>query len=420
MPAHRRRRKRRQFTLSRDLIRRLLFVVPFVLVAGLLTIAVSGANILRAERPDLALTLQPLDARAHARAAQKLFTETTRGPARLAEVERLARDALRRDPTVVPAWSMLGLVAAARNQPDRAAAMYRFSGRLSHRDLATQLWMIEERVQANDIEGALRHYDTALRTSSDSFPVLFPVLVSATANDGILPPLARLLNTMPPWRRDFLERLAAEPPDAARFVRLAGMIAGAMSADEKNLVAVAMRGMVERRQYQPAAGLYRLLAGAAAGAPQTVRNGDFARPNLYPPLDWQLQGGADFGAEQLPDTGGAQGRLRIYGVSGAGGLAARQLLLLPPGRYQIAALTAPVDDARPAPLTWTVHCANPEATVLMQQALPPASGPGRPGASFLVPAAGCAGQWLDLSLRADFNPGNVAAWIDSIVIRRIG
>jgi hypothetical protein len=417
MPADRRRRKKRSFTLSRNVIRRLFLVVPFVLVAGLLTISISRASLQRFDRPDLALTLQPWDARAQARAAYKVFQDVQRGPSRLAEVERLALDALRRDPTVVSAWSTLGLVAIERRNVERAAALFSFSGRLSNRDLPTQLYQIEERVRANDIPGALRYYDIALRTNDDSYPVLFPVLVAATANDGILGPLGALLNTRPPWRRAFLEQLVAGPPDAARFVQLTGIIAGSMNEDEKSLTAQAMRQMVDRRQYQAAAGVYRLLARTP---PQLVRNGAFDRPNAYPPFDWLLQSGADLGAEQLPLEGGTEGRLRIYGVSGGGGLVARQLLLLPPGRYQIAALITPGDDARPAPLSWSVQCTNEQSTLLLRQELAPAARPSRPTVSFSVPAGGCAAQWLDLSLRSDFQPRAAASMVDDIVIRRIG
>src|SRR6218665_1950880 len=120
MPGHRRRRKKRQFTLSRDTIRRLLLVAPFVLAAGTATVMVSGANILRADRPDRAITFQPWDARAHARAAQKLVANVDLGNARFREVERLALEALRRDPTVVSAWRTPGAGAPGREQPQRA------------------------------------------------------------------------------------------------------------------------------------------------------------------------------------------------------------------------------------------------------------------------------------------------------------
>jgi tetratricopeptide (TPR) repeat protein len=420
MPAHRRRRKKRQFTLSRDLIRRLLFVIPFVIVAGLATVSVSGANIFRAppaDRPDFAMAFQPSDARAHARAAQKLFGQTERGAARFAEVERLALDALRRDPTVVPAWSLLGTVAIARNQPARAAAMFRFSSRLSHRDLATQLWLIEERVQANDIPGALAHYDTALRASDDAYPVLFPILVAATANDGIVPPLARLLNTGPPWRRAFIERLVAgPPPDPERFVRLTGMIAGSLSAEEKNVVAMALPGLVERRQYRPALALYGQLAAAPRGAP-LLRNGGFDQDVRYPPLDWQLTEGTEFGARQ--EAFGESGRrLQIFGASGTGGTAARQLLLLPPGAYEISVQTGAESDVRPARLNWTIQCGDAEGTPLLRQDLPVRAAPGRFGVRFHVPGGpACVGQWLAFNLVADFDQGGAAAWIDAVTLR---
>jgi hypothetical protein len=419
MRGRRRRRERRRWALSRGTLFRLLLVVPFVVAAGWLSVAVSGSNILRPDRPDRALSFQPADARARARASEQLVVPERGRPPRpvtepqLAAAEELAREALRRDPTVVMAWRMLGLVAAARNQPDRAARMFHFAGSLSRRDLLTQLYLIEERVQQNDIAGALRQYDATLRTSGASHEILLPILVSAIGNDGIVEPLATLLNTMPPWRRSFMERLAAGTPDPAGLVQLIQLTHGSASPEEKVQISAAMQAMISRGQFAPAMRVYQLLAADARGT-QLVRNGGFDRPNPYSPLDWQLLSGVDVGAEQQGD------RLRIHAASGAGGLAARQLLLLAPGRYEISADAGAVDDARAARVSWTVQCANNgEGLMLLEQDMPALAGRIRARASFSVPA-GCGGQWLRLNIRPDFDPGGVAAWIDSVALRRVG
>jgi hypothetical protein len=422
MRGRRRRRGQRRWALSRSTLFRLLLVVPFVAAAGWLSIKVSGSNILRLDRPDLALTFQPADARARAKASEQIFLSAQGRPperprpltqAQLAAIEQLARDALRRDPTVVMAWRMLGLAAVARNQPARGAGMFHFAGALSKRDFPTQLYLIEERVQQDDIAGALRQYDVTLRTSGASHEILLPILVSAIANEGIVQPLAALLNSMPPWRRAFMARLAGGAPDPEGLVQLIQLIHGSASADEKVQIATAMQGMIDRRQFASAMRVYQLLA-AADSRGQLVRNGGFDRPNPYPPLDWQLLSGVDVGSEQQG------GRVRIHAASGSGGLAARQLLLLAPGNYEISADAGATDDARAARVTWTVQCANNEqGLMLLEQDLPALSGRIRARASFSVPA-GCGGQWLRLNIRPDFDPGGVAAWIDSVALRRVG
>jgi hypothetical protein len=398
---------------------RLLLVVPFVVAAGWLSVAVSGSNILRTDRPDRALAFQPADARAQAKAAEQAFLETqprpgrAANPAQLPVAEQHARAALRRDPTVVMAWRTLGLVAVARNQTARAAELFHFAGGLSKRDLPTQLYLIEERVQQNDIAGALRHYDAALRTSGASHILLLPILVNATADAGIVQALATLLNSMPPWRRAFMERLAAGAPDPARVVQLIQRIIGSASPEEKVQISAAMRTMINRRQFEPAMRLYGLLTAADGRGAPLVRNGGFDRADPYPPIDWELLSSVDVGAERQ------NGRLRIHAASGSGGVAARQLLLLAPGSYEISAEAGAAEDARGARVSWSIRCGGAEGAILLEQDLPELARPARPRARFSVPA-GCAGQWLSLNIRPDFDPGGVAAWIDSVALRRVG
>jgi hypothetical protein len=398
---------------------RLLFLVPFVLVTGWLSVAVSGASLTRQLRPDIALTFRPGDAGALAKSAELLLRQTPLSRASIDAAERLSLDALRRDPTMVVAWRSLGMVAAARQQPAEANRIFHFAAILSKRDLPTRLWLIEERVQADDVPGALREYDIALRGSRAAHQLLLPILVSATSSDAILRPLAALLNEMPPWRRAFLDAYAGGGPATGRFLEFTRLIFPTMSAEEKGRLALALPGLVERRQFQPAYQLYQLLA-ADARQPQVLRNGGFEQANPYPPLDWQLQNGGEFGAETEAAGGQAGHRLRIFAASGTGGLAARQLLLLPPGSYEIGAVFGPVEDSRPARINWTIQCATGSGAILLRQDLPARAAAGPSAAAFGVPAADCSAQWLNLNVVADFDPGGVAAWLDTLAIRRLG
>lgn len=322
-----RRHTRRKLPMSRPLLTRILVVGPIVVALGWLSVAVSGSSSMRAVRPDLALKFQPLDARAHARAAELQIVRSQRR-SNIDAAERFALAALQRDVTVAAAWRTLGVAALARNERNKAEQMFRFAGAVSHRDLPTQLWLIEDRVQRNDIVGALRHYDIALRTTRASHDILLPILVGATADDGIVRPLLSLLNTAPPWRYAFLERLGRDPPHAGNLVRIIERTRSSATADETSLWPLAMRTLVERRQVESALRIYRLLSHSRApGA--LLRNGNFDASNAYPPFDWQLQDESGLGAEQRPSAGGS-GNLRLYvrASSGSGGMVARQLLTL--------------------------------------------------------------------------------------------
>ena len=75
---------------------------------------------------------------------------------------------------------------------------------------------------------------------------------------------------------------------------------------------------------------------------------------------------------------------------------ASQLMLLPPGQYQIR-MTASNDAAEGSSLEWTVTCV-PGKAVLASVSLRAATASGkRLGGTFTVPRQACAAQWLKLS-----------------------
>jgi hypothetical protein len=375
---------------------------------------------MRSVRPDRAVSFQPLDARARAKEAEQLIIRSRGSPAAIDQAERLSLDALRRDTTVALAWRTLGLVALSRNQDERAAAMFRFAGTLSKRDVPTQLWLIEERVRADDIAGALVHYDIALRTSEGSRDVLLPVLVSATSQNNIVPAIARTLNTMPPWRRSYLTKLAAGAPNPENAALLFGLILPRASEDERRLIAAAMRAMVARREFRAAQLVYQFLTRANSPDPLLLRNPSFDHPNPYAPLDWQLREDANLSAEQRGSGNGRPGlRLQISTRNGAGGNAARQLLFLSPGSYQINALAGTVPGARPARLSWLIQCNRANGAHLLRQQLPSLSAQTAASARFTVPVTGCETQWLSLNIQPDFGPGTVSGWFDSLTLRPV-
>lgn len=417
MATRRRHRTKPSFTLSRQTLIRLAIIVPLALLFAWLSVANSGAGILRSVRPDLALRLQPWDARAEAKAAEQLLVRNGGRNPDIAGADQLARAALLRDPTIVVAWRSLGMVAIARRRQDDAARMFHFAGQLTRRDLPTQLWLIEERVQRNDVPGALRQYDATLRSSGASYEILFPILVQATAGNGIVEPLADLLNTMPPWRRFFLERLAGGAPDSAKLARLMQLIRRSANADEQELMANAMRTMVERRQFEPAWRVYQLLAGSGPAA--MLRNGDFEQANRYPPFDWEIADDLNVDGELRPATEGRGQHLHASATSGSGGMVARQLLLLQPGTYEVTAVAGTDEGTNPAHLQWVVQCAGATGTPLLSADLPALTRQVQARATFRVPA-GCTGQWLNFNVRADFGPGTTAGWVDRVGLRRIG
>lgn len=419
MPSGGRKRQRRRLW-SPSTVKRLLLIAPFVLVAAWLSIAVSGASIMRYAQPDLALKFQPVDARAQGRLAELTLLRGRGRGAELQEAERLAHEALQRDVTLVSAWRTLGMVAAAREQARRTTDLFHFAASVSRRDLPTQLWLIEERVQQNDVAGALNHYDIALRTTSSSRELLFPILMSAMGDPTMVQSFATLMNSRPPWRHAFIERLASAPPSAENLVRLLALTRSTAAPEEQALVAASMRTLIDQGEPRAAWRLYTMLGRARAAPDLLVRNGGFDRPNAFPPFDWQLQQDTNLIAEQRAPSGpGGDARLQISAENGVGGRVAGQLLLLRPGAYEITAQAGVNEDARPAKLYWRVSCTGAEGALLDETDLPALTNRLSSTARFVVPQAGCAAQQLELGVRPDLELASVGAWLDSVAIRPI-
>lgn len=361
--------------------------------------------------PQLALRLGAASAETRGAAARALLNQTAEEGVR-ERAERLAREALRKDPTVLSAWSALGLLRAGADDLDGANAIFSALGRYAQRDLPTQLWLIDQRVRQGNIEGALRHYDIALRTKKSSDEVLLPVLVDATREPAVNARLAPLLAERPNWERSFLVRLAGSSPDNARLAQLLEDVYREDTAGMDDALVNIARRMAAEDAAGPAWRVFRLVAEREASEP--VRNAAFERNNRWPPFDWELP---DEGAVTALIANHPSDRGRVLDVrlaSDARGEAARQLLSLPPGPYQLFGEAGAYDDVLVARIDARLVCTGPGGSVLAQGAVP--TGGLRTIGTFTVPQD-CPSQLLLLEASGPAGAGSSAAWVDRIDIK---
>ncbi len=377
------------------------------------------ATALGARRLASTLSWWPSGAEGLAAAAANQLAATPRTPARLAEAEALARRALRRDPASVVAARTLGLALVERGDRDRGEAMLRYAEALSRRDLATQLYFIEANVQRNDIAGALRHYDRALRTSPRARDILLPILVQASSDTDIARSLAALIGQHPPWRNTFLIAMAQQGSSAAaleQFVRAARLDPD--EPGERRIFSAALQRMVTLGGYRAAYQLYEALGRPAPTGKERVRNGGFEDADGFGPFDWSYASRpALAGVVSVRSEGGGRA-LTVSASPGASGEVARQLLLLPPGRYRLSyELGNPAANDR-ARLGVKIGCAGGGATLF--EAPIAGAADARPDAgTFAVPTAACPAQLLSIRYASDEEPGGTAEptpWIDNISI----
>lgn len=387
-----------------------------VLVGAALLLWLSLANtisgIAHRNQASRLLTISPFDARLQSGAAHALI-EQSQGRAAALQAGLLAEQALLRDPTDVEALWVLAYVRGVQNRAREATALIHYSDQISRRDLSTRLWLIEERVQANDVDGALRDFDIALRTTDQAAPVLLPILVSAAQTDNIAQRLKLLLRSAPPWRQAFFEQLVQTSRSRSRAVYLAQGQLDLSNPFDRNIARAAFSRFLRENDPAQAFALYDVIpAVSPAARAALVRDGSFDHDGELPPFDWQLTADENLaGMRQGRPNETNNAALFIYSQSGHTGDVARQLLRLGPGRYQLRAQVGSLPQGTQGQPTLRVECT---------------SGMRLFGASFRETGAGqtftvpgnCQFQWLVIA-GGGVEGDQALPWIDDIAIARV-
>jgi hypothetical protein len=413
------RRKRRSTLNWGDAGREAARLVPGVALAAIafyLVLAVSIAGAVGGFAPNRALSWVPSDAWAQGRAATEILSADRSPPARAAAA-RLARRSLSRDPTVVSAMRALGTEADQRGDAGTALHFMITAQRLSRRDLATQIWLINHYYGRRDIPRLIGHFDIAMQSSAEGLDVLVPLLVNISGDPQAIPPIARALSHDPTWRMAFLRQLATEGPTDDAATTLIARELDPRDPDERQFLQRAIAHFVDQDSYSQAWRLYVGASGARA-APARLAEG-FERRGDWRPFDWDLASETELRAEVAPRPDGRDGNaLSLVAYNGRSGPVARRLLHLPAGRFRLSADfgSIPADrfDRPHVKLACARETAAAEALLDLQ---PPSAGVGveRLSAAFAVPAD-CAWQWLSIEV-AGGGPAPVSSpWIDNVTI----
>lgn len=390
-------------------------------VRGLLAVAAAAVG-LAGVTETLAYALRNGDVtRAHALAPgngriSALFSQNLSGPDATAadrvRADRMAREALRRDPTAVTAVTTLGLNAQVRGDAAVARRLFTFAGALSRRDLQTQVWAIEDAVSRGDVAGALHHYDTALRTSRSAPDLLFPVLASAIADPAIRSALAETLARKPGWRAGFVSHVADNGPDPRATARLfldLGRMGDPVPEDAR---AVVIGSLITRDFLADAWPFY---ASGRPGADRRISRDPRFTAELGNPsaFDWTPINDAGVTTSvQRGDTGGV---FDFAAPASVGGPALQQMQVLPPGDYRIEGRSIGIDQPEASRPYWTLTCRDGRelGRVVMPNSV---QADGVFAGEFRVPA-GCPLQTLTLVIRSSEAVSGVAGQVDRIQLR---
>ena len=377
-------------------------IVAGALCAAAAFLPASLASWADVDQPQLAVRIAPWSAVAAADAAAELgTTNPTNG-----RVRALVSRALGRDLTQVPAIELRALDLAVSGRPAEARRLFELSNQLSRRSLPTRLWLIQDAVDRGNVAGALRHFDIALRTTTDAQPILFPVLGKASADPTLTEPLARMLDRPSDWRLMYLNWAVANSKDVTSTARVVAHMRDSEFVVSSGIDQRLIERLASARGFAEARLLNQRFGRSSAG----IADPNFADPGARYPFGWGLVSNASLGAERI--LSGSSSMLGYRAAPANSGQVAAQLLTLVPGKYALNVRTGLRGTGTPP--YWSVLCGDGSGGELARVEQPLAAN-GTAGTTFVVPA-GCSAQWLTLRVRPAADAAEQSGAVASVSI----
>lgn len=241
------------------------------------------------------------------------------------------RDAAQRaiaiDPFDVQAAAHLGMLSQLDDDQATARRIMNYAQMVSRRDTTVQFWWIEHWARRGDVVKILRHYDTALRTSSQAPSTLFPILVSAVGNPIVSRQLAETLDNNALWTDQFVQQFAQSSPDDEAISGFFKHLAATDFIVSELAISTAISRLVESGNAAQAFELYT--AYYPEKAKPLIRNASFGDTSHLPTaFDWTL-------AEAGFYVGLGQSGLQIDAPASVSGPVAHQITRLSAGDWEI-------------------------------------------------------------------------------------
>lgn len=384
-----------------------------IAVFGYFSVASTFAESIAAVDPDRGHALAPWDGRIAALMALNMSGVDAKADDR-ERADMLARDALLKDATAVTAVSTLALNAEVRGDPSSAQRYFRYANGLSRRDLPTQLWMIEDAVARNDVPGALRHYDIALRTSDQTHDILFPILASAMSDETVRKALVQTLAGRPVWAGEFIDYAASKAPDPRAVASLFEGLAIARVAPLWGAQATVVNRLVSSGAVSEAWAYYATVKSKSD--PRFSRDPGFAEDGLTPSaFDWAPITNNLIQTSIQPN--GKDGLVDFAVSAGNSGVVLQQSEVFPRGQYSIEGQSRGIDQPDNSRPVWRVRCS--DGRELVRVALP-SSGQNVASfsARFTVPDR-CEAQMLELVAMPSNSTAGVTGQILKFLVRPV-
>lgn len=294
-----------------------------------------------------------------------------------------------------------GIRAQLAGRDDVAKQAFEAARLRDPRSIPARYFLAAHHLRRGDSAG-LRDVAALARLAPGGTEAIAPYLAAFAQQERSWPAIRAVFADNPRIRDSVLSALASDPANLRPVLALGGTYDPAKGPWLRAMIDT----LVAKQQYAQARRLWERTAGIAdGGGSPGLFDPDFRNDRALPPFNWALTSSSVGLAERR------SGRLQVIFYGQSGGNLARQLMLLPPGRYRLA---APARGGGPSDLLfWHVRCASGAAAEIGRA---PAR---QESVSFAVPA-NCPAQWLELNGRSsDFGRETELA-IGPLSLSRVG
>jgi tetratricopeptide (TPR) repeat protein len=338
-------------------------------------------------------------------------------------VQQWAERALAGDPLNARALSLLGLLADAQGDGERAERYMQLAARASVQESVAAYWLMQRKYEQRDYDAAIYFADTLLRTRTQALPHVVPILARIAENPAANDKLKLLLASNPPWRARFFSALPMAVSDARTPLELLLSLRDsgtpATQADLREYLNVLM----EHKLYELAYYAWlQFLPSEQLTNTAMLFNGSFEFTPSGLPFDWSMPAGTGVTVDiaERPDQRGHKALLIQLGPGRVEFPGVRQTLLLGPGAYRFRGQYKGEIKGRRG-LVWRVSCVGAPAASIGQSQMMVGSAPAWQQVEFLfsVPEVECRAQHLRLELDARMASEQLVSgsiWYDELAI----
>jgi hypothetical protein len=316
---------------------------------SLVSINVSS-RLTEAEKPELALKLNPLNSDARANVLARALGDNGLAEATIVGI---AQAGVHYAPADARFVSVLGELARRNEDPAQARALFEIAHSLSKTEILALRNLINDQLAAASWDEAVASIDLLLRRWPAEFGsvlAIMPALLSS--DDGYGAIRARLVQA-PPWRSRLIAELARQPEAVDYAVRLAvGLNADGLGSSAEIDAVVA--GLLRAGRSQEAHRVFRVTRDTVDRERLGfVHNASFSPPRSAAPYDWRFATTASADIRHLPEGSGLIVRFLNRPATD---IRLRQTVVLPQGRYRLIIDAQASALVAPRGLFWRLRC----------------------------------------------------------------